>query len=262
MAAGAGIATSFGEFGDTGDGMETMSPHPPLGHPLPRDRGRGQDKFCLLPVREKVAGGRMRASVFSIVILISGPLYSSQFQLKEGNRQFKNGHYDQALKLYEDALIDMPYSSILQFNAGDAQALLGELPKAETSFMESAKSANPLLKGASHYNRGNALFYEGKWADAIEAYKDSLRANPRDEDAKYNLGVALRALKNPPKPKSQQGQGQKKEGKGGGAGNDKKDKKDEQAQPQQPKPGEMSKEDAEDLLSIASLIHRRLDRTR
>ena len=138
-------------------------------------------------------------------------------QLKEGNRQFKNGHYDDALKLYEDALIDTPYSSILQFNAGDAQYQMGDFPKAETSFMESAKSANPLLKGASHYNRGNALFYERKWADAIEAYKDSLRANPRDEDAKYNLGVALRALKNPPPPKSGQGQGKQdqKQGKGG-----------------------------------------------
>ena len=129
-----------------------------------------------------------------LIPLLSAWAIASPSQLKEGNRQFKNGNYDKALKMYEDALIDTPYSSVLHFNAGDASFMMGELPKAEVSYTEAAKSANPILRGASHYNRGNALFYEGKWAEAAEAYKDALRANPQDEDAKYNLGVALKAL--------------------------------------------------------------------
>ena len=173
---------------------------------------------------------------------------ASQSQLKEGNRQFKNGNYDKALNLYDDALIDTPYSSILHFNAGDANAMMGEFPKAEVSYTEAAKSTNPLLRGASHYNRGDALFYQGKWAEAIDAYKDSLRANPRDEDAKYNLGVALRALKNPPPPKSGQGKQDQKQSKGGKSGE--KDQNQEGAS-NQPKPGQMNREDAERLLAAA-----------
>jgi tetratricopeptide (TPR) repeat protein len=222
--------------------METMSPHPTLSL-----KGEGlHPRSVPSPFREKVAEGRMRGLLLAFVLLPSVS-WASQSQLKEGNRQFKNGHYDSALKLYEDALIDTPYSSILQFNAGDAQAMMGDLPKAEASYMESAKSAHPLIKGASHYNRGNALFYQGKWADAIEAYKDSLRANPQDVDAKYNLGVAMRALKNPPPPKSGQGQGKPDANKGK---ND-KDKKPGSSGEASAKAGQMSKEDAERLLAAA-----------
>jgi tetratricopeptide (TPR) repeat protein len=187
---------------------------------------------------------------FLLVVLLGTLGYASETQLREGNRLFKNGNYDKALKLYEDALIDTPYSSILQFNAGDANAMMGEFPKAEVSYTEAAKSASPLLRGASHYNRGNALFYQGKYAEAADAYKDSLRANPRDEDAKYNLGIALRALKNPPPPKSGQGQGKQDQKEGKGGKNNEKDQNQESGA-SQPKPGQMSKEDAERLLAAA-----------
>ena len=190
--------------------------------------------------------------IAAVSVLVSRTtVFASQSQLKEGNRQFKNGNYDSAIGLYQDALIDTPYSSVLQFNLGDALAMKGDFPKAETAFTESAQSANPLLKGASHYNRGNVLFAQGRWGDAVEAYKDSLRANPNDQDAKYNLGVAMRTLKNPPKscpnPKSGQGkQDQKQQSKGGD-----KDQNKQQNAGAQSKPGQMSKEDAERLLAAA-----------
>ncbi len=185
-------------------------------------------------------------------------LYASSSQLKEGNRQFKNGHYDKALKLYEDALIDSPYSSALHFNAGNASFMMGDFSKAEDSYMEAAKSANPILRGASHYNRGHAFFYQRKWAEAVEAYKEALRANPRDQDAKYNLGVALKALKNPPPPQ-QSGQGQGKQDQKQNSGGQKQnpsaqksgDDKKQEGQSNQPQPGQMSKENAEQLLAAA-----------
>jgi Ca-activated chloride channel family protein len=185
--------------------------------------------------------------ILLFILFSSGFAFASPSQLKEGNRQFKNGNYDKAVDLYQDALIDTPYSSVLQFNLGDALAMKEDFPKADVSFTEAAKSANPLLKGASHYNRGNVLFAQGKWDEAVEAYKDSLRANPRDEDARYNLTVALRTQKNPPPPKQGQGKQDQKPGKSGAG----KDQSKPQDAGNQPKPGQMSKEDAERLLAAA-----------
>src|SRR5205807_2448989 len=56
--------------------------------------------------------GMTAFKALALMVCVSSLSQASQSQLKEGNRQFKNGNYDKALKLYDDALIDAPYSSI------------------------------------------------------------------------------------------------------------------------------------------------------
>jgi len=223
--------------------MKMERPHPPCGHLLPegrRPKPSGSLSRRPSPFREKVAEGRMRVLFFLVLSFFARRAEASMSQLKEANRLFKNGHYEDALKLYNDALVDQPHSSGLHFDAGDAAYQMGDFDKARKEFEEASQSANPLLKSAAHYNRGNALFRQNDWAGAIEAYKESLRVNPRDEDAKYNLGVAMRTQQNPPKPPPKSGQPEDQQKKGGGS-----------SQPSSPQAGQMSKEDAERLLEAA-----------
>ena len=42
---------------------------------------------------------------------------------------------------------------------------------------------------------GNALFRNGKIQECIEAFKQALRMNPSDEDARYNLALAMERLR-------------------------------------------------------------------
>ena len=76
-----------------------------------------------------------------------------------------------------------------------------------------------------YYNLGNSLFKANKLNESIEAYKNALRNNPADEDAKHNLQLALRMKK-----QQQQQQQDNKDKKDNQDQQDNKDNKDKQNQ--------------------------------
>ncbi len=79
--------------------------------------------------------------------------------------RYKNGNYTEAASASEEAL------------AKDPQA------------------------AALHYDRGNIAFQQEDYQAAIRSYEEALLADPRDEDVKANLELALRKLdENPPPP--------------------------------------------------------------
>lgn len=234
-----------------------MNPHPAFGH-LPPQQGEGtapspsvtKGQFSLSLWRER-AGVRVNGFSILIVFLCCLSAHASVAQLKKANRLFMKGDYENALKGYNDALVDQPYSSILHFNAGDAAYQMGDFGKAVKEFETAAQSTNPLLKSAAHYNRGNALLQQQQWGEAVEAYKESLRINPQDEDAKYNLGIALRRQKNPPSSCKNPKSGNDKKQSQGGGGENQQDGQKDQGQSSTPRAAQMSREDAERLLSAA-----------
>lgn len=42
------------------------------------------------------------------------------------------------------------------------------------------------------HNLGNSFMEQKKYKEAVEAYKNSLRNNPTDEETRYNLALAKR----------------------------------------------------------------------
>ncbi len=71
---------------------------------------------------------------------------------------------------------------------------------------------NDSEKAKLYYNIGNSLLKSQKIKESVGAYKESLKLNPTDEQAKYNLSYALNMLKNPNQDQQQnQNQDQNKD---------------------------------------------------
>ena len=47
---------------------------------------------------------------------------------------------------------------------------------------------------SSHYNLGNLYWQQQKYSAASEAYEETIRLNPEDGDALYNLAITYLAL--------------------------------------------------------------------
>ena len=112
--------------------------------------------------------------------------------IREGNKQYKQGQFEQALPAYQKAVSQNPKNAIARYNLANARYRTGNLPEAEKSFDELIdKIPEKDYKEKSYYNKGVTLTKQKKLPESIEAYKDALKLDPADEDARFNLQKAL-----------------------------------------------------------------------
>ncbi len=142
---------------------------------------------------------------------------TAEADLREGNRLYREQQYDKAEAAYEKAIQQEPSGEKAKFNLANAQQKQGKQEDAIKGYREIAEnSKEPARKSAAEYNKGVILSQEKKLEESIDAYKQALRLNPEDKQARENLQKALLELKkkNPPKKeekKDQQKKQQKKQ---------------------------------------------------
>ncbi len=174
--------------------------------------------------------------------------------IRKGNRAYKDSVYVDAEVNYRKALEANPKSTISMFNLGNTLLQQNKLQEAMEQYAGAARIEKDKSKLAQTFHNIGVVFHAQKdYAKAIEAYKESLRNNPKDDETRYNLALAQKMLKDQQNQNQSQNQDQNQQGQQ--QKQDKQQQQDQQQnqdqQPPQPEKNEnqMSKENAEQLLN-------------
>jgi len=187
--------------------------------------------------------------------------------VEKGNRAYSEQDYKTALEQYHVAETEIPESPELEYNVAGALYQQGKYEEALDKFTRSLNSTDIGLEGRGHYNIGNTHYRMGDYQNAILSYENALNINPDDVDAKFNLELARKMMKEQMKPEEQQQDQQQQqqeqqqqqdqeqeqqEEQDQEQQNEQQDQQQNQQDQQQQQPQdvqEMSKEDAERILN-------------
>lgn len=214
--------------------------------------------------------------------MVVGASAQSQKLVRDGNKLYEQKKYKEAGAAYQQAIQKDPTSIPGMFNLGNSLYQQKQYEASRKVLANAAKNAkDKSAKAEVNYNIGNTYMSEKKWDEAIEAYKRTLKNNPQDADAKYNLSYAKAMLKkdqeqkdkNKDKNKDQNKdnkdqQDKDKKNKGdkdkdqqnkGDQDKDKKDQQDKDDQRPQSQPSKLSQQQADQLLNALQQEEKKLN---
>jgi tetratricopeptide (TPR) repeat protein len=210
----------------------------------------------------------MKYSPVILLVFANGLLFSQKDaeHIYDGNNMYFSGKISESAAKYAKALEANPNNRKANFNLGNSlykNALLiknGKLGLPPNAKMTPDSLSKLILDQAAQnfavvansisnkdtlhqawHNIGNCYLQKKEYQQAVDAYKKSLKYNPKDEETRYNLAYALKNLPKDKKGGGGGGQNQQQQNKK----EEDKNAKDKNAQPQQ---SQMSKEQADQLL--------------
>ena len=210
---------------------------------------------------------RSKYILFALLLSLSLGTFAQKAErdyIRKGNRLFKDSVFVDAEVNYRKALEVNPKSTVSMYNLGNTLSQQQKFIDAMEQYVAATQIEKDKAKLGQIYHNMGVLFQSGKdYQKAVEAYKMSLRNNPKDDETRYNLALAQKLLKdqqqnqqnqdqNQDQNKDQQQKQDQKQDQNKDKQNDQK-KDDQKDQQQPPKPekqdNQMSKENAEQLLN-------------
>ena len=153
-------------------------------------------------------------AILSIVpTVLAGDNSTSREQRKlimKGNGLYRSQKYDEAFKVYSEVLKKYPGCPEASYNYGLTMLQLAagkdideekrkQYVQEGASLMEASTkfgSTRPELASRANYNLGNLAVANEQLPEAAEYYKQALRLNPADNNARHNLRIVQLKMQN------------------------------------------------------------------
>jgi len=155
----------------------------------------------------------------------------------DANESLVQNDFINAEGTYRKAISKSGENTAAPYNLGRAYYNRESFSEAFTRFKQAGEKATEKpVKHKSYHNMGNVFMKNKEYQKAVEAYKESLRSNPNDDETRYNLALAKEMLK------KQQDEQKNDDNKGGEDNQDKKDEQDKNKDQNQEGENEKDKE--------------------
>ena len=142
-----------------------------------------------------------------IFILISLFVLSAWARpINDGNELFRKGDFAGALQKYAEARKNEPANPLLFYNVGTCQYKLGNYEEAVKELESATRMPDSSLASKAAFNLANTYYRMGekssepseriaKWREAVGYLKKAVDLNPDFENAKRNVEIVQRKLK-------------------------------------------------------------------
>ena len=216
-------------------------------------------EICILESKNPIArrlnifGRKQRTTTLIIALLVASASFAQNDRryITQGNKLFRSGQFDKAEVAYRKAIEKNPRNPQAHYNLGNSLMAQKKDSAAVQSFQKSTElETSKIRKAMAYHNMGVVCQQHKMYGEAIEAYKNSLRLNPKDDATRYNLELCKRQQRNQ-KNQDKQDQNKQKDKNGNDQKDEKQKNKDKQDQKKNNNENKMSKENAEQMLNAA-----------
>ena len=160
-----------------------------------------------------------KLSIFTIILLLISVNAIAQKQvrdsIKAGNKAYQQQLLGTAESNYKAAIQQNPTAKEAIFNLANTHFKQGKWDEALKGYQHylTLETKDPQRVGSALHNMGNTFLKKKDLQKSLEAYKESLRANPTNEKTRYNLAVVKKMLddQNKDQNKDQNQQNQNKD---------------------------------------------------
>ena len=154
-----------------------------------------------------------------LTIFVCGEVSAQQMKerglVRKGNRQFKREQFEKSVDSYQRALQHDSTSFEAKYDLASALYRTERYEKAEKTLLGIVNDTTrtELERGEVAYNLGNTQFAQQKYKEALSSYRQAMRCNPNDEDAKFNYAFTKRLIQQQEQQQQQQNQDQNQDNK-------------------------------------------------
>ncbi|CAN2040142.1 von Willebrand factor type A domain protein [Candidatus Magnetomoraceae bacterium gMMP-15] len=178
---------------------------------------------------------RVFVIILSIVFLQIFSL--TAFAQTKGEDMYNEGRFQEAEEFFRKKDMDNPEEVKWRYNRACAAFKNNDLESSQSAFSSVLKrTKDKELRFRANYNLGNIAFAKGDFASAAQYFKEALKMNPKDKDARKNLAFSLIREK---EAQEQEKKEEKEEDKS--KGQDDSDKKEDQDDSENQKSDENNK---------------------